>query len=73
MAWRNVAGAAGMAVMMLTAGLMSGTALAEVPSQAEMLPSVADLSDKLLPAVVEISVESKAGGSDMLSLPDLPD
>ena len=73
MAWRKTAGAAGVAVMMLTAGLMSSVALAEVPSQAEMLPSVADLADKLLPAVVEISVESKADGGQALNLPDLPD
>lgn len=73
MAWRKAAGAAGVAVMMLTAGLMTGTALAEVPSQAEMLPSVADLADKLLPAVVEISVESKVEGGPALSLPDMPD
>jgi len=43
-------------------------------AQAEQLPSVADLADRLLPAVVEISVESKAqGGSSDFQMPDLPE
>ena len=38
------------------------------------LPNVADLADKLLPAVVEISVESKApDGQAMPDMPQLPD
>jgi serine protease Do len=38
------------------------------------LPNVADLADKLLPAVVEISVESKApDGTSMPDMPQLPD
>ncbi len=43
-------------------------------AQAEQLPSVADLADRLLPAVVEISVESKVqGGPSEFQMPDLPD
>ena len=43
-------------------------------AQAEQLPSVADLADRLLPAVVEISVESKAqGGATDFQMPDLPE
>jgi serine protease Do len=43
-------------------------------AQAEQLPSVADLADRLLPAVVEISVESKAqGGPGDFQMPDLPE
>jgi serine protease Do len=41
---------------------------------AVVLPSVADLADKLLPAVVEISVETKApDGQAMPDMPQLPD
>ncbi len=43
--------------------------------QAQVLPNVADLADRLLPAVVEISVETKvAGGTSPLpNVPDLPE
>jgi serine protease Do len=43
--------------------------------QAQVLPNVADLADKLLPAVVEISVESKVGGGSTAvpTVPDLPE
>ena len=37
------------------------------------LPNVADLADKLLPAVVEISVESKVAGGSQVDVPQLPD
>ena len=50
----------------------STSALAQ---QVQVLPNVADLADKLLPAVVEISVESKvAGGATPVpNMPDLPE
>ena len=50
----------------------STSALAQ---QVQVLPNVADLADKLLPAVVEISVESKvAGGATAVpNMPDLPE
>ncbi len=37
------------------------------------LPSVADLADKLLPSVVEISIESKVSGPAPSAMPDLPE
>lgn len=40
---------------------------------AQALPNVADLVDKLLPAVVEISVESKVAGVAAPDMPQLPD
>ena len=48
---------------------------AQAQAQIQQLPNVADLVEKLLPAVVEISVESKAPGSDvpMAEIPQLPD
>jgi serine protease Do len=61
------------AVLMTPQNLMGSTsALAQ---QAQVLPNVADLADKLLPAVVEISVESKvAGGPTAVpNVPDLPE
>lgn len=45
----------------------------QAQTQAQVLPNVADLADKLLPAVVEISVESKAAGPSMPDMPQLPD
>jgi serine protease Do len=39
--------------------------------QAQALPNVADLADRLLPAVVEISVESKVAGGPA-SVPEVP-
>lgn len=44
-------------------------------AQAQLLPNVADLADKVLPSVVEISIESKAGGATpgLPEVPQLPD
>ncbi len=43
--------------------------------QVQVLPNVADLADRLLPAVVEISVETKVagGGGPVPNIPDLPE
>ena len=63
----------------LTAMLLANPAgVAFVPAQAQVqqqLPSVADIAERLLPAVVEISVEAKAPGSDgpPVEMPDLPE
>ncbi|MFT3987054.1 Do family serine endopeptidase [Aestuariivirga sp.] len=69
-------------------GLLGGTALAfavvalplpmtvpQAQAQAAELPSVADLADRLLPAVVEITVETKGPGGDAppVKVPDIPD
>ena len=42
-------------------------------SRCRRLPNVADLADKLLPAVVEISVECKVAGSATPEMPQLPE
>lgn len=52
--------------------------LAPMPAAAQTLelPSIADLSDRLLPSVVEITIESKAptaGATPAPQIPDLPD
>jgi serine protease Do len=57
-------------VVPVQGGLSGGVAQAQTLQQ---LPSVEDLADRLLPAVVEISVESKAPGAGSATLPDLPD
>ncbi|MCB1376768.1 MAG: Do family serine endopeptidase [Alphaproteobacteria bacterium] len=46
--------------------------LAPAAAQTVELPSIADLSDKLLPAVVEITIEAKTSGTAP-NLPQLPD
>jgi serine protease Do len=49
-------------------------AVAETPQVGlQQLPSVADLAERLLPAVVEISVSGKAGAEQAGPLPELPD
>jgi serine protease Do len=49
--------------------------LSTAQAQVQSLPDVADLADRLLPAVVEISVETKvgAGGPGVPNVPQLPD
>lgn len=50
--------------------------LSVLPAQAqlEQLPSVADLAERLLPSVVEISVQAKVeGDGQAMQLPELPD
>jgi serine protease Do len=51
-----------------------GVSSALAQSQTQILPNVADLADRLLPAVVEISVESKpAGGAGASDAPQMPE
>jgi len=62
----------------LVAGLAASPMLVlpvAAQTQAQTLPSVADLAERLLPAVVEISVQTKADGGDApaTQLPDIPD
>jgi serine protease Do len=68
-------GAAGIALALAVAGFGSGEALVgEAWAQAAELPSVADLADRLLPAVVEITVETRSGDAGpSVQLPDIPD
>ncbi|MGH6855791.1 MAG: Do family serine endopeptidase [Aestuariivirga sp.] len=73
--FRESALIAGAALGLLTLGLAVSPATAPVAlAQAVELPSIADLADRLLPSVVEITVETKtAGVSPNLQIPDLPD
>jgi serine protease Do len=64
---------AGTALSVLTLGFVMAPAMAPV-AQAQELPSVADLADRLLPSVVEITVETKQSGpATNLQMPELPD
>ena len=73
---RATAAALGMSILaaMATGALAQETAPAPAPSaglaQLAELPSVADLADKLLPAVVEITIESR--GPEASANPDAP-
>jgi serine protease Do len=59
---------------LLAVGLPGGLLVPQADAQeVQSLPNVADLADKLLPAVVEISVESKVAGSAQPELPQLPE
>ncbi|MEP7173289.1 MAG: DegQ family serine endoprotease [Aestuariivirga sp.] len=70
---RNLLG--GVAFGILSLGFVVAP-LGTQPAQAqlEQLPSVADLAERLLPSVVEISVQTKSDtGAPALQVPDLPD
>ena len=69
---RSVALAAGISMLAAAAVHAQATAQVEVPAatQLQELPSVADLADRLLPAVVEITIESGGSGSDSADAPD---
>jgi serine protease Do len=68
-------GVAGVALAFVMAGFAGQPALVtEAWAQADQLPSVADLADRLLPAVVEITVETRSGdAAPSVQMPDLPD
>jgi serine protease Do len=72
---RNALAGASLGLLVLGAVAVSPAILVPTPAAAQELPSVADLAERLLPAVVEISVESKsdAGDGPTLQMPDLPD
>ena len=70
----GVFGAVAVSALLLVAPLTTST-MAQAESVAQLLPNIADLSDKLLPSVVEISVESKVPGGQtgLQDMPQLPD
>lgn len=72
---KNLLGAVAVSALMLSAPFLNSPfaeqAFAEVSLQG--LPNVADLAEKLLPAVVEISVESKANDGPTMDMPKIPD
>lgn len=61
---RNMLGAVALSALVLTAPVMQGVVASPAAAEVPMMPNVADLAEKLLPSVVEISVESKANGAD---------
>ena len=67
----RTAAAVSIAVLGLVAPQLAVPALAQTPLIE--LPSVADLADRLLPAVVEITIETNAKVSAAPKRPDLPD
>lgn len=72
---KNLLGAVALMALMLGSATLNSPfvqpANAEVSLQG--LPNVADLAEKLLPAVVEISVESKANDGPTVDMPKIPD
>ncbi len=69
-----VAGVIALAVTALSPALLVPAATAQNAQVGlQQLPSVADLSERLLPAVVEISVTSKTGGAQASPFPEPPE
>jgi serine protease Do len=70
---RWVLGVAVVSATLLGTSLTPLTVAPALAQQMQILPNVADLADKLLPAVVEISVESKVGGGGSATVaPEAP-
>ena len=70
---RNIMGSAALGVLAI-GFVASPFATAPAQAQLEQLPSVADLAERLLPSVVEISVQTKSDtAGPALQLPELPD
>ena len=70
---KNLMGAVAISALMLGLPVVSAPLMTHAYAQVQNLPNVADLAERLLPAVVEISVESKiaeAGSPDMPKIPD---
>jgi serine protease Do len=66
-------GAVALSSLLLTSPQsIMGVTAAQAQTQTQVLPNVADLADKLLPAVVEISIESKVAGGPQAT-PDMPE
>jgi serine protease Do len=66
-------GAVALSSLLLTSPQsLIGVTAAQAQTQTQVLPNVADLADKLLPAVVEISIESKVAGGPQAT-PDMPE
>lgn len=68
-------GAVALSTLMLGLPTSSNLFVPQAQAQTQALPSIADMVEKLLPAVVEISVTSKmAGGpADVGQMPQIPD
>lgn len=69
----QVFSAVALSALMLGAPLPGQMFYPQAIAQSQSLPNIADLVEKLLPAVVEISVVSKIAGSDNAGLPQIPD
>ena len=66
---RNLLGAVALSALALTSPMLKGVGPGPAHADMQMMPNVADLAEKLLPSVVEITVESKPNGADAV-LPD---
>ena len=70
---KNLLGAVALSALMLATPMSVGSIPARADVQIQNLPNVADLAEKLLPAVVEISVESKVNDAASSDMPKIPD
>jgi serine protease Do len=71
----QIFGAVALSALMLGLPTVHNPLAAQSYAEAQALPNVADLAEKLLPAVVEISVTSKVGAdsADGPPMPQIPD
>ena len=72
---KNLLGAVAVSALMLGAPITTSPFVLQADAEVSLqgLPNVADLVDKLLPAVVEISVESKVNDGTSADGPKVPD
>jgi serine protease Do len=72
----HILGAVALSALMLGLPSQSNPFVPQAHAQAQSLPNIADLVEKILPSVVEISVVSKVGGADAAggnAIPQIPD
>ena len=72
---RNLLGGVAFGALVLGFSLGAVTPVHAQAQSIEQLPSVADLAERLLPAVVEISIQSKSPGDSnpQMQLPEIPE
>jgi serine protease Do len=70
---KTLLGAVALSALIVAGPMVWGPTLARAEVSVQNLPNVADLAEKLLPAVVEISVESKVNDGASPDMPKIPD
>ena len=69
----QILGAVALSTVLLGMPGLNQTFSTQAYAEAQLLPNIADLAEKLLPAVVEISVVSKVAAPNGNSMPQIPD
>ncbi len=69
----QVFGAVALSTLLLSLPVPGNFVVQQAYAEAQSLPNIADLAERLLPSVVEISVVSKVAGPEVSGMPQIPD